>query len=379
LGAGVKAHAHEAPAGMLAGPATLTAISVVLPLGFLTPTAGLLAPAVQAIGGAEAKISLYLFPSEIGLPLVLSMVALLVGAALSRFLPQIVGMASPLPPWLNGDRIYDAAIDGMLAGATGFTRLVQNGKLRIYMMWSVLSLVAVVAPPLVLYGLSGLAVPSLEGVGAFELVAALLIPVAVLAVIRARSRLGAIIAASIVGLMVAFLFVIYSAPDLALTQLLIETLSTVFLVLVFAVLPVGFARLSPAATRVRDGLIAAVVGLTMAGVSFAASSSTALAPISAAFRAESLSEGQGYNVVNVILVDFRGFDTLGEITVLFTALLGIYMMLRLRPETDPERTDRPQTAQPQAISAPHREPNGHEPAPPPPAPIPDEQVVGRGD
>ncbi len=375
LGPGVKEHVHEAPAGMLAAPGLLTALSLALPVGFLSATSELLAPAVRAIGGEEAEISLHLFPSHLSTPLALSVAALLIGAALTRFLPQIVGMASPLPPWLNGDRIYDAAIDGMLAGATSFTRLVQNGKLRIYLMWSVLSLVAVVAPPLVLYGLGGLSLPGLEGVGAFELVAALLIPVAVLAVIRARSRLGAIVAASIVGAMVSFLFVIYSAPDLALTQLLIETLSTVFLVLVFAVLPVGFARLSPASTRVRDGLIAALVGLTMAGVTFAAASSTAFTPISGAFRAESLSEGHGANVVNVILVDFRGFDTMGEITVLFTALLGIYMMLRLRPETDPTRDDRGRPAPLQAAPGAQDERNGHEPAPRPQAP--GRQAVGK--
>jgi multicomponent Na+:H+ antiporter subunit A len=138
-----------------------------------------------------------------------------------------------------------------------------------------------------------------------------------------------------VGAMVAFIFVIYSAPDLALTQLLIEVISTVFFMLVFAVLPAAFEKLSPRRTHIRDGAIAVVMGLTMAGVAYAAASSTALAPIANTLKAESLSEGFGANVVNVILVDFRGFDTLGEITVLMAALLGIYAMLRLRPISDP--------------------------------------------
>lgn len=339
LGAGVKAHVHEAPPGMLAGPAVLTAISLILPLGLLPQTAALLQPAVGAIAGAGAKISLYLFPSEVNLPLILSFTVLLVGAALVRFEPQIVAAPSPLPAWLSGDRIYDRAIEGMLGGATAFTRLIQNGRLPVYITWSLLTLVGMVAPPLLLFGLGDLTLPTLAGVAPFELVAALLIPVGVLATIRARSRLGAIIAVSIVGAMVSLLFVVYSAPDLALTQLLIETLSTVFLVLVFAVLPSSFARLSAPATRMRDGLIAAAVGLTMAGVTFAASSSRAFPSISAAFKAESLSLGNGSNVVNVIIVDFRGFDTMGEITVLFIALLGIYAMLRLRPQSDPALTD----------------------------------------
>ncbi|MCX7789880.1 MAG: proton-conducting transporter membrane subunit, partial [Chloroflexaceae bacterium] len=345
-GSGMKEHVHEAPAGMLLGPAILTILSVVLPLGLLPATATVLQPAVNAISNEGAKISLYLFPSEIGLPLILSMTALLIGAVLTRFEPQIVAAPSPLPPWLNGDRIYDAAVEGVLQGATAFTRTLQNGKLRSYMTWAVLSLVAVVAPPLVFFGFSGLALPTLDGVEPFEFVSMLLIPIGVIATLQARTRLGAIIAASFVGLMVAYIFVIYSAPDLALTQLLVEILTTVFLVLLFALMPASFERLTSPSERSRDGLIAVIGGLVFAGIAFAASSSTALSPISQAFRAESQTQGFGDNVVNVILVDFRGFDTMGEIVVLFIALLGIYAMLRLRPGAGLERDDEEAPAQP---------------------------------
>ncbi|MGQ9927507.1 MAG: hydrogen gas-evolving membrane-bound hydrogenase subunit E [Chloroflexaceae bacterium] len=357
-GSGMKEHVHEAPAGMLAGPAILTAFSVVLPLGLLPATGTLLQPAVNAISNEGAKISLYLFPSEIGLPLILSMTALLIGAVLTRFERQIVAAPSPLPPWLNGDRIYDAAVDGVLGGATVFTRTLQNGKLRSYLTWSVLSLIAVVAPPLVLFGFNGLALPSLEGVEPFEFVSTLLIPIGVIATLQARSRLGGIIAASFVGLMVAFIFVIYSAPDLALTQLLVEILTTVFLVLLFAVMPASFERLTSPSERSRDGLIAVIGGLVIAGIAFAASSSTQLPGISQAFRAESQSQGFGDNVVNVILVDFRSFDTLGEIVVLFIALLGIYAMLRLRPGAGLAGDDREALAQPTSPEAPTLQGNG---------------------
>jgi len=372
-GSGMKEHVHEAPAGMLVGPAILTAFSVVLPLGLLPATGTLLQPAVNAISSEGAKISLYLFPSEIGLPLILSMTALLIGAVLTRFEPQIVAAPSPLPPWLNGDRIYDAAVDGVLRGATAFTRTLQNGKLRSYMTWSVLSLVAVVAPPLVLFGFNGLTLPSLDGIEPFEFISMLLIPIGVIATLQARSRLGGIIAASFVGLMVAYIFVIYSAPDLALTQLLVEILTTVFLVLLFAVMPASFERLTSPSERSRDGLIAVIGGLVIAGVAFAASSSTQLPGISQAFRAESQSQGFGDNVVNVILVDFRGFDTMGEIVVLFIALLGIYAMLRLRPGADLGRDDEETPVQPASAEAPALQGNGR--------PTPDEQaapVAGKG-
>ncbi len=375
-GSGMKEHVHEAPAGMLIGPALLTTFSVVLPLGLLPATATLLQPAVNAISNEGAKISLYLFPSEIGLPLILSMTALLIGAVLTRFEPQIVAAPSPLPPWLNGDRIYDAAVDGVLRGATAFTRTLQNGRLRSYMTWSVLSLVAVVAPPLLFFGFNGLALPTLDGVEPFEFVSMLLIPIGVIATLQARTRLGAIIAASFVGLMVAYIFVIYSAPDLALTQLLVEILTTVFLVLLFAVMPASFEPLTAPAERSRDGLIAVIGGLVFAGIAFAASSSTELSPISQAFRAESQSQGFGDNVVNVILVDFRGFDTMGEIVVLFIALMGIYAMLRLRPGAGLARDDAETPAQPASPEAPAPQGNGQ-----PGRPTPKEQeapVAGKG-
>jgi multicomponent Na+:H+ antiporter subunit A len=350
-GDGMQAHVHEAPAGMLIGPGALVLLSALLPLGLLDRLEALLLPAVRAIAGGEAKISLYLIPPYIGLPLILSLTAIGAGVVLTRFEPWFATARSPLPRWLNGDTAYDATIAGLLGGTTAFTRTVQNGRLRTYVLWSLLALVAVVLPPLALYSLAGLPRPSVAGVAAYELVAALLIPVGVVATIRARSRLGAIIAAGIVGAMVAFLFVIYSAPDLALTQLLIEVISTVFFLLVFAVLPARFQRLSARPARLRDGLVAVLLGLTMAGVTYAASTSRAFPSIAETFRAESYLQGQGNNVVNVIIVDFRGFDTMGEITVLFIALLGIYAMLRLRPTADPtpmETSDEPAPAAPPA-------------------------------
>jgi multicomponent Na+:H+ antiporter subunit A len=202
--------------------------------------------------------------------------------------------------------------------------------LRSSVRYTLMAWCAFVGIPMALYGLNSLPTTlSWEG-QIYEILAAALIPIAVLATIRARSRLGAIIAVGMVGAMVSLLFVIYSAPDLALTQLLIEVLSTVFLVLVFSVLPPRFKSLSSTATRVRDGIFALVLGTLMTGMVLAAATSTAFAPIAPYFNANSLSEGKGANVVNVIIVDFRGFDTLGEITVLFIAVLGIYGMLRMR-------------------------------------------------
>lgn len=354
-GPGITRHAHDPAAGMLLGPGALTALSLILCLGLLPWLSGLLTPAATAMYGAKAKVDLSLWYG-FNLALALSAVSIGAGAVLARFEAQWRRVPSPLPRWLSGDTIYDATISGMLDGATRFTRVVQGGKLRVYIAWSMLALVAAVAPWLLRYGLTGLSLPSLAGVTIYELAAALLIPVGVFATIFARTRLTAIIATGVVGAMVAFLFVIYSAPDLALTQLLIEVLSTVFMVLVFAVLPVRFRYFSQPAARIRDWVLAAAVGLMMAGVTYAAASSTSFPSIAETFRQESLPEGNGANVVNVIIVDFRGFDTMGEITVLFIALLGIYGMLRLRAQAKPSLAEPPPAPKPLIELEPEAEP-----------------------
>ncbi|MCU0495258.1 MAG: DUF4040 domain-containing protein [Chloroflexaceae bacterium] len=329
-GSGLKKHVHEAPLGMLVGPGVLTVLSLGL-VAILDPLASFLTPAVTAMDSA-AKISLYLFPPYFNFVLALSLLAIGLGVVLTRFERALVNAPSSLPAWLSGDKIYDATMTGLLDGTTAFTRVVQNGKLRHYLAWSLLTLLAAVGVPFLLFGLTGYPTPSFADVELFEVILALLIPIAVLATIRAQSRLGAIIAAGVVGAIMSFIFVIFSAPDLALVQLTIEVLATVFMMLVFAILPAQFRQFSSMATRMRDGVIAVLVGLVMAAITFAAASSTQFASLAPFFREQSQPAGQGANVVNVIIVDFRGFDTMGEITVLFGALLGIYGLVRMRQQ-----------------------------------------------
>jgi multicomponent Na+:H+ antiporter subunit A len=333
-------HVHEAPFGMLLGPAVPASLSLLLCLGFLPMVSELLAPAAAAVAGEKVKVELALWEG-INTALILSASAILLGLVLTRFERRLETTPSVLPGWLNADKIYDAAVSGMLNGAAAFTRVVQNGKMRSYITNSLLVLLAMVGMPFLLFGLNGLALPSFAGVRFYEVFAALLIPIGVFGAIRARSRLGAIISVGIVGAMVSLFFVLFSAPDLALTQLLVEVLSTVFLLLVFAVLPARFTYHSTRLSRVRDGIIASFVGLLMGGLAFVAATSTQFESIAPYFMAESLHKGKGANVVNVILVDFRGFDTMGEISVLFIAVVGIYGMLRLRERRGAEQQTTP--------------------------------------
>jgi multicomponent Na+:H+ antiporter subunit A len=161
-----------------------------------------------------------------------------------------------------------------------------------------------------------------------ELLIVLVAIVAAVATVRARSRLSAIISLGVVGIAVTLFFVFYSAPDLALTQLLIEVLTVILLVLVFfRVKPDPNLRAADGRRVLRWGI---AIGMGLFGAGFVlANHLYQVAPsISPYFLANALPIGQGGNVVNVILVDFRGYDTLGEITVLGLAALGGYAVLR---------------------------------------------------
>jgi multicomponent Na+:H+ antiporter subunit A len=145
------------------------------------------------------------------------------------------------------------------------------------------------------------------------------------------SRFTAILALGVVGVGIAMLYFMFSAPDLAMTQVLVETLTLVLFVLAFYRLPV-FGNYSKRSTKIRDALLAAVFGTVMAMVVLVEQSSRAADNAVSRFMGEnSLTLANGRNVVNVILVDFRALDTLGEITVLAIAALGVFAMLRLRP------------------------------------------------
>jgi multicomponent K+:H+ antiporter subunit A len=152
-----------------------------------------------------------------------------------------------------------------------------------------------------------------------------------------RERLVAIVLTSVVGLVVSLAFLGFSAPDLALTQLTVEVVTTVLMLMALARLPQTSPRESSPRRRARDVTLAGLAGVGMAGVAVMAMTRR-LETISWYFIEHSVPLGGGANVVNVILVDFRGYDTFGEITVLTIAALGVAAVL------DGVRLRRPQVA-----------------------------------
>ena len=169
---------------------------------------------------------------------------------------------------------------------------------------------------------------SVEPVG---LLLVVVMAVATLVTVVAKSRLASILCLGIVGYGIAMLFSFYSAPDLAMTQLVIESLTVILITLAFYHLPHG-VRASAVRTRWVDGVIATLFGGAMTLLVLAVVGVEHMTPVSDYFLKNSYVAAHGRNVVNVILVDFRALDTLGEITVLMVAALGGVALLKLRPK-----------------------------------------------
>lgn len=146
-----------------------------------------------------------------------------------------------------------------------------------------------------------------------------------------HQRLTSLMMLSVVGLMVSLIFIHFSAPDLAMTQLVVEVVSIILMILALFFMPQRIPKASSGGRVARDILLAGFVGGIVGSLNYALLTRPANS-ISEFFLANSVPGGGGTNVVNVILVDFRGFDTLGEITVLAIAAAGIHKLLNnLRP------------------------------------------------
>lgn len=210
-----------------------------------------------------------------------------------------------------------------------WTHLFQNGYLRNYIMTIILFLTFLISYYLVSHMTLQIDFDSLLDLTFFEVSTLCIMIVAIFFAIFTRSRLSAVAAMGVVGYAICLIFVYYSAPDLAMTQFTIDTLTVILFVLVLYRLP-KYLNLSETKTRIRDGIVAILFGLliTILAIEVLQVSHDGATKQFYAENAYKLAKGK--NVVNVILVDFRGMDTMIEITVLAIAALGVFGLLKLR-------------------------------------------------
>lgn len=236
---------------------------------------------------------------------------------------RILARGGSLP---SGTVVYRALLRSLNTFSDRVTGVVQNGSLPVYA--GVVLLTAAILPVVAL--VQGAPAPDrppwVDGAGQAALVA--MVIGAALGAAAARRRFAAALFLGLAGYSMAGLFVLQGAPDLALTQVAIETLTTVLFVLVLRRLPDRFERSSSMAGRPVRFAIAAAVGIMVFVFALVAAGERVGAPVSDEMTERALPDGGGRNVVNVILVDFRGFDTLGEITVLAAAAIGAVALAR---------------------------------------------------
>jgi multicomponent K+:H+ antiporter subunit A len=319
-------HAHEPPAGMRLPAELLVALCVAA--GLLPAAFGgrVLEAAASAVVGEPVHLHLALWHGATP-ALALSALALAGGGVLYWLRRGSARRALPARLGRSAGEIYDACVDAIVRGAHRLTDALQNGSLRWY--------VSVVVGVMVVLGVVGaggerpaaaLAPPTPPIAGATLLTAVTIVGALATAALW-RRRWPSVLALGAVGLLVAVYFAWLSAPDLVLTQLLVESVTTILLVLVLYFLPKETRTREPRARLVRDAVLALVAGSGAALTVWAVIRRPADS-IASYHVARSLPGGGGGNVVNVILVDFRGYDTLGEITVLAIAAVGVVALVQ---------------------------------------------------
>ena len=323
---------HDPGIGLWGAPALLVALVIAIGLAPMTMAGWIVRAAGSATVGGDLHVKIThwhgLVPAFWMSVLAVGGGLVLVGAypALRR-----LWLAVPKP---DAPAMFDAAMLGATALARGLTGRLHGGGLAGPLA---LATAAITAAGVLAFA-TGSHAPGLRAltpVTPLALLGWLLLVSASLGLLLAhRNRLLALVLIAVVGLMVSVSFVQFSAPDLALTQILVEVATVILLLLALNFLPRTTPRDGGPAGRLRDGVIAAAAGLGAGGLIYALMTRDFAFPSIAAFHtANAKTGGGGTNIVNVILVDFRGFDTFGELTVLGIAALVIYALTEaiLRP------------------------------------------------
>ena len=332
---------HEPPRWMRA-PVELLVLTCLVVGMFPAQSVGplLAAAALPVVGGTLPEYSLAIWHGW-NAPLIMSLIAMSGGILLYLLLRNQLKLGRfPYPPLIgrfNGKRLFEHAQVLLMRTARRFERVMTTRRLQKQLFMLVLAALLAGLLPMLQSGLSWGDRPKIPGSGVFVTLWLIAIACALGAAWQAKyHRLAALTMVSVCGLMTCITFVWFSAPDLALTQLAVEVVTTVLILLGLRWLPRRIEGVSPLPgsreqarlRRLRDLILAVLVGGGMAVLSYAMLTRPTPNDISSFYLSRALPEGGGSNVVNVMLVDFRGFDTLGEVTVLVAVALAVFALLR---------------------------------------------------
>ncbi|WP_264781674.1 hydrogen gas-evolving membrane-bound hydrogenase subunit E [Haladaptatus sp. T7] len=341
-------HVHRPPLTMLVPPAILGTIAALIGLGGVTDTFGIAPSALNGFVGsvvestlppaahaeaAEAVHFSYHLPTSVTPAATMSAITIAVGLVAYQYYDDLhrgINRLLTVNP-LRANWWYDNAVYGLNDASVETIPHVQTGLLRTYATWS---LTAVTLLALGGYAAAGVALPSFGFAAGMTPSLALVLGVAVVgafAVSIAPSHISGVLTLSILGFMVAIFYILADAPDLALTQLVVETLTLVIFLLVLDRLPTFYGEIKRS-RAVRDGVLSLAVGTTVFVTVLVTTVADPANSIAQTFLdyGVTVEEAGGHNIVNVILVDFRGFDTMGEISVVAMAALSVLTLIAMR-------------------------------------------------
>ncbi|CAM3462899.1 Na+/H+ antiporter subunit A [Cytobacillus oceanisediminis] len=325
---------HEAPLGMLISPIVLA--SLVIIIGFFPNIISntLISPAQASImPPAEG----YMYDAHIYFwhgftpELFMTLGVITVGILLFATLPKWRKVYDMFPEKLALNRFYDGMLEVSQRASFNLTRLYMNGFIRTYLVYIFTFFIVALAATLFIKDAFKFDTSNVAPIHYAEVLLALGIAAASITILFVKSRMTSIILLGAVGYTVSLFFVIFRAPDLALTQLVIETISVSLFLLAFYHLP-KLRHEERIRFKMTNALISVGVGAVVTMIALSAHSNKMFDSIAQYYVENTYKEAAGKNMVNVILVDFRGFDTMFEITVLGIAALGIFAMIKLRLE-----------------------------------------------
>ncbi|MFD9627980.1 Na+/H+ antiporter subunit A [Peribacillus muralis] len=325
---------HEAPIGMLLSPIILASLVIVFGIFPNLLSSSIIKPAVASIQpslvGPDFQVHIAFwhgFKPEVWMTIGI----IVLGVLLYKTLSKWQGITMLVPDRISLNSLYDSGLRGLERSSSFVMKCLMTGSLRTYLLSVFLFFILSLGFTIYWKEAFTLDTKHFAPIGFYELLLAGVIVAAAIAILFAKSRLTSIIILGAVGYAISLFFVLLRAPDLALTQLVIETISVSLFLLCFFHLPLLASRKEERMTfRLNNAMISIGVGVIVTLIALSAHSNKLFDSISSYYLENAYKEAGGKNVVNVILVDFRGLDTMFEITVLSIAALGIFAMIKLR-------------------------------------------------
>ena len=318
---------HDASVPFLAAPALLALVCLFVGIVPAVISGPVLVPAAATILRNPVELDIRLWHG-VNQPLLISATGIVLGVVGYWQSRRVIAVQEAAAFAFGAERVYEACLLFLNQGTARIFQRVQSGYLRRYLM--IVACIPVALVGVTIWAKAGVSVPPL-GLGLvhpYEYAIVLFFLVATIATAVQKDRLGAILALGAVGSLVSLTYMVYSAPDLALTQLLIELLSTVLFALVFVyMLPFAKAHI-PKAWLPRDIAIGAAIGIMVTTLMLVITASPIYESIRYYYEQTSATLAGGNNVVNVIIVDYRGYDTMGEITVLSISAIALFALVK---------------------------------------------------